>query len=128
MINEISLMDMSVPQNHTRKEKHRNTHQRMDICANNAANATHVVSHIRMHANKFALSLPVPGIHNQLKLLLLQNKENLKKEAPHFRSNGLRLLVNGLQGRLFIFCDDLKEKSGELVSETGHVRLLTPCH
>lgn len=51
--------------------------------------ATHVQSPIKMHANRFAPSLPLPGIHNQPKLLAPQNKGNRKKkkkDVPHFRA------------------------------------------
>lgn len=78
--------------------------------------ATHMQSSIKMHANRFALSLPLPGIHNQPKLLALQNKENRKKkDVPHFRA----VVANWLQGCLFIFCGDLKEKDEDLLVKLG---------
>lgn len=86
-------------------EKNRKTHWQMDAVTHNLA-ATRMQPFIKMHANRFALSLPLPGMRNQPKLLTPQNKENWKKDVPHFRA----VVVNWLQGRLFIFCGDLKEK------------------
>lgn len=75
VINEISLMDTREPQNHTGKGKWRSAHWRTDACTLKL-NAARMLSYIKMHANRFALSLPLPGIHNQPKLLPPQNKEN----------------------------------------------------
>lgn len=38
--------------------------------------AAHMLPYIKMHANRFALSLPPPGIHNQPMLLAAQNRGN----------------------------------------------------
>lgn len=77
----------------------------------------HVRSPIKMHGNRLALSLFPPGLHNQLKLLAPQNQENWAKTCPHFRL--VVMMVNWLQGRLFIFRRDLKEKDEDLLAKLG---------
>lgn len=114
MINVISLMDMHEPHSQGDAQKYTPADQRVH---------TNPVWHI------CCLTLKCTPTGLPCHFLCLESI--ISQSCYHRKTREIKKkkwCISGQMGHLFIFCGNLKEKSKELVSEIGHVRLLTHQH